>query len=224
MSTTDRELRVGMVGYALWLVAYVLVIRAGHRDKTYAIPLVPICLNFTWEFMDSFVLPDPIALWKWVDRAWFLLDVAILGQLLRYGRRAQIVPEIQASFYVVVVVTLLLAFFGQYSFVTTFHDTLGFIAAFAINLIMSVLFLFFYFARRDLRGLSYGAAWCKMFGTALASIQCVFLFPLIHPLTKVGYSDLSPYSFFSFMFVTIFLFDVTYVVLLTRARRGLARG
>lgn len=213
---------VGACGYALWLVAYILVIRIGRRDKTYAIPLVPICLNFAWEFMDSWVLPDPVAFWEWVDRAWFLLDVAILWQLLRYGQREQIVPEIARAFYVVVPVTLLLAFFGQYTFVTTFHDTLGFIAAFAINLIMSILFIFFYFARRDLHGLSYGAAWCKMFGTALASIQCVFLFPLIHPLAPVGYSPLSPYSFFTFMFLTIFVFDVTYVVLLTRARRRLA--
>ena len=51
---------LGAIGYALWLVAYVLVIRKGFKDKTYAIPLIPICLNFTWEFMDSWVLPDEV--------------------------------------------------------------------------------------------------------------------------------------------------------------------
>lgn len=215
---------VGAVGYVLWLVAYVLVIRKGRADKTYAIPMVPICLNFAWEFMDSWVLPDPVAFWEWIDRAWFLLDVAILAQLLRYGRGEMTVPEIKNSFYVVAVATLLLAFFGQYTFVISFHDSLGFIAAFVINLIMSILFLFFYFQRRDLRGLSYGAAWCKMFGTGLASIQCVFLFPLIHPLAPVAYAELGLYSFFHFMFVTIFVFDLIYVVLLTRARARLRRG
>lgn len=215
---------IGAVGYALWLVAYILVIRQGHRDRTYAIPLVPICLNFAWEFMDSWVLPDQVLFWKWVDRAWFLLDVAILWQLLRYGRKEMRIPELQRFFYPIVAVTLLLAFWGQYTFVTTFHDSLGFIAAFAINTVMSVLFPFFYFARRDLRGLSWGAAWCKLFGTALASIQCVFLFPIIHPLEKVPYTDLSPDSFFYFMFLTIFAFDCVYVGLLWRARRAAAAG
>jgi len=97
---------IGAVGYLLWLVAYVLVIRQGKRDKTYAIPLLPICLNFTWEFMDSWVLPDPVSFWKWIDRAWFLLDVAILGQLLRYGRKEQVIPEMKRYFYPVVAVTL----------------------------------------------------------------------------------------------------------------------
>lgn len=210
---------IGAVGYALWLVAYILVIRKGFKDKTYAIPLLPICLNFTWEFMDSWILPDPVYFWKWVDRAWFLLDVAILYQLFRYGRKEQKIPELQRWFYPIVIVTLLLAFWGQYTFVTTFHDTLGFIAAFAINLVMSVIFPFFYFARRDLHGLSWGAAWCKLIGTGLASIQCIFLFPKIHPLSPVAYSPLSPYSFFYFLFVAIFVFDCVYVGLLWRARK-----
>jgi branched-subunit amino acid transport protein len=215
---------LGAIGYALWLVAYVLVIRKGFKDKTYAIPLIPICLNFTWEFMDSWVLPDEVPFWKWVDRAWFILDVLILYQLFRFGRKEQRIPEIQRHFYPFVCVALLLAFWGQYTFVTTFHDTLGFIAAFIINLVMSVIFPFFYFARRDLHGLSWGAAWCKLFGTGLASIQCVFLFPKIHPLSPVAYSPLSPDSFFYFLFFTIFLFDCVYVGLLWRARRRAAAG
>lgn len=212
---------IGAVGYLLWLVAYVLVIRQGKRDKTYAIPLLPICLNFTWEFMDSWVLPDPVSFWKWIDRAWFLLDVAILGQLLHYGRKEQVIPEMRRYFYPVVAVTLALAFWGQYTFVTTFHDTLGFIAAFVINLVMSAIFPFFLFARRgDMRGISLGAAWCKLLGTGLASIQCVFLFPLIHPLSPVAYSELSPDSFFWFLFIAIFLLDCLYLGLVYKARRA----
>ena len=213
---------LGAIGYALWLVAYVLVIRQGRRDKIYAIPLLPICLNFTWEFMDSWVLPDQVLFWKWIDRGWFFLDVAILWQLLRYGKDAQTIPELKRWFYPIVVVTLLLAFWGQYTFVTTFHDTLGFIAAFVINLVMSAIFPFFLFGRRGeekMRGISLPAAWCKLFGTGFASVQCVFLFPRIHPLPEeVAYSPLSRDSFFYFLFIAIFLLDCVYVALIYRER------
>jgi hypothetical protein len=210
---------VGGAGYLLWLVAYVLVIRRGAIDRTYAIPFVAICLNFTWEAMDSFFLPDPVPFFEWVDRAWFLLDCAIVWQLVRYGKKEQTIPEIRNNFYAVVAGTMVLAFVGQYAFVDTFHDTLGFIAAFVINFVMSVLFVFFFFARRDdRRGLSLGAAWCKLLGTALASVQCVFLLPKIHPLTPVAYSVVGPYAFFHVLFVGILLVDGIYLYLLMRSR------
>jgi hypothetical protein len=205
---------VGAVGAACWLAAYVLVIVLCRKQTTYGVPLVAICLNCTWELMDSFFLPDPVPVWVLIDRSWFLVDVLIVSQLLRFGKKEQIWQEVQKAFFVIVALTLGFAFIGQYAWVTTFHDTLGIILAFVINLVMSALYLPFYFTRRNSgHGLSLPVAWLKMIGTALSSIQCHFLIPLIHPVAP-STTHLGPYAFLHFMFVACFVLDVAYIVLL----------
>lgn len=210
---------VGGVGAACWLVAYIITIIGCFKQRTYGIPLVAICLNFTWELMDSFVLPDPIPLWIWIDRAWFIVDVLIVFQLVRYGRAEQVIEEIRKSFHWIITAMLAFAFYGQYAWVTTMHDTLGLILAFVINFIMSALFISFYFARRDTgRGLSLRVAWLKMFGTALSSMQCYFLLPIVHPV-DVSTTLLPTYSLFHFLFVGCFVLDCIYIWLLSRGPR-----
>lgn len=207
---------VGAVGAACWLAAYVVVIVQGHKQATYGVPFVAVCLNFTWELMDSFFLPDPVPAWVFIDRSWFIVDLLIASQLFRYGKREQLWPEVRAAFYVLVPCTLLAAFIGQYAWVTSFHDTLGILLAFVINLVMSALYLSFYFKRRETgRGVSLPVAWLKMVGTALSSVQCYFLIPLIHPIAP-STTHFGPYSFFHFLFVACFVLDVTYIVLVSR--------
>src|SRR6187549_3410919 len=125
---------VGAIGAACWLIAYVLVIVRCQKQATYGVPLVAICLNCTWELMDSFFLPDPVPVWVIIDRSWLLVDLAIVSQLFRFGKKEQLWPEVRRAFWVVVMVTLCFAFVGQYAWVTTFHDTLGIVLAFVINL------------------------------------------------------------------------------------------
>lgn len=207
---------VGAVGAVSWLVAYILVIVQGNKQATYGVPLVAICLNLTWELMDSFFLPDPVPIWIWIDRAWFIVDVLIARQLFLYGRREQFWPEVQRAFYVIVPCIMLAAFIGQYAWVTTFHDTLGILLAFVINLVMSALFLPYYFARRESgRGLSLPVAWLKMVGTGLSSVQCYFLIPLIHPI-EPSTTRFGAYAFVHFLFVACFVLDVVYIVLVSR--------
>jgi hypothetical protein len=214
---------VGGVGALLWLLAYLRIIWLCHKQRTYGVPLVAVCLNFTWELMDSFFLPDPVPLWRLIDRSWLLVDVAIVTQLLLFGRKEQLIDEIRRWFVPVVLAILALAFFGQYAWVTTFHDTLGIALAFAINLVMSALFIPFFFARRASgRGLSLSVGWLKLFGTLLSSVQCYFLLPIIHPVSP-STTHLGTYSFFHFLFVGCFLLDGLYVVLLTRARSSTNR-
>lgn len=209
---------VGAVGAACWLAAYVLVIVLCQTQATYGVPLVAICLNCTWELMDSFFLPDPVPAWVLIDRSWLLVDILIVSQLFRFGRKEQLWAELQRSFFVVVPAVLCLAFAGQYAWVTTFHDTLGIILAFVINLVMSALYIPFYFTReRDGRGLSLWVAWLKLIGTALSSLQCYFLIPLIHPVAP-STTHLGPYAFFHFLFFGCFVLDLAYVVLLSTRR------
>lgn len=206
---------IGVLGCALWTVAYYLLVRKGLRDRIHTLPMLAICLNFTWEAMAVFVLPNPSLIWTVLEWSWLAIDVALLGLLLVFGARHQRIPEIRQHFVATVGLLLLACFVGQLTFVLTFGDLLGFIVAFVINLIMSVLFVFMYFERRDdLLGLSYGAAWLKMVGTLCTCVQCAVLLPILRP-------DIPSWGFLYFLYVAIFAFDALYVFLLGRRRRQL---
>ena len=205
---------IGVIGCALWTVAYILFIRRGIKDKIHTVPMLAICLNLSWEIMAVSVLPNPVIAWTVLEWSWVVIDVGLLLLLWKYGRENIPAPEIQNHFHAIVVGLLVLCFLAQVSFVFMFGDLLGFIVAFLINLIMSILFIQMYFDRReDLRGLSYGGAWLKMLGTACTSVQCAVLLPILRP-------EIPSWHFMWLVYVSIFVFDALYVGLLWRARRG----
>lgn len=208
---------VGLVGLVLWFIAYVIVVKQGFQEQSYGIPFVAICLNVTWEFMASFVWDHPVEIpvLAWLDRAGFFTDLVIVSLLLRYGRAQQVIPEVKRFYYPIFAVTIALATTGQWTFTRTYYDPLGNIDAFMINLIMSVLFIFMFFARKGMFGLSYAVAWCKMIGTACTSVMCFYWLPIIHPA-------MHDFAFLNFLYLAIFFFDAVYVALLWGARRKLA--
>lgn len=200
----------GVIAYCLlWTATYVLVIIKGFREKTYGIPMMNICLNFSWEFIFSFVYPDPNPVRTWLYRFWFIPDILILYQLIRYGRENQSIPEIRENFNLAWISTLVLSFLFIYLFVEFYGDTTGTEVAFLINAWMSIGFVFMYFFRRDRRGLSLPAAWTKMLGTAIASVVVHEAYTIIRP-------DKKPWGLLELTFLTIFIFDVLYIALLSR--------
>jgi hypothetical protein len=204
---------VGAGGCVFWVLAYLFILRQCFRDKSYGLPLVAICLNFGWEILASFVLPNPVALWHLFDRVWLAVDVLLVYQLLRYGRAEQTIHELKRYFYAIVAATFALGVWGQYAFVASYHDRLGLVGAFGVNLIMSILFVFFYFARRDTgRGLSKGGAVCKLFGTLGTAIECHWVVRSIDP-------ELGSLAFLTFLTTTIFAVDCVYVLLVFRGAR-----
>lgn len=204
---------IGTLGCVFWFLAYGFIIAQSHQHKASGIPFLALCLNFGWEFLGSFVWENPIPLWRWFYRIWFVLDIAIFVQMWMYGRRLQRVPEVRRHFHALLLTTLVAGTIGQWAFTRTFHDPMGFITAFAINLVMSVLFIGLYLERRDGQGLSYAAAWFKMLGTLCTSIECHYFLPVIHP-------DKESLAFPHFSYVSIFVFDWVYIGLLWRARRA----
>lgn len=205
---------IGVLGCALWTVAYVLLIKRAIRDKVNTLPMLAICLNFTWEMMAVFVLPNPSTAWTVLEWSWVVIDLGLVFLLWVHGPNNVRVPSLKRYFHFLLPVTLALCFLGQLTFVLTFGDLLGFIVAFVINLVMSALFLAMYFERRPhLIGLSYPAAWLKMLGTACTSIQCAALLPAIRP-------DVPSWGFLYFLYIVIFFLDAVYVWLLRASRSG----
>ena len=157
---------IGAAGCICWVVAYLLIIRRSHRDRANGLPMIAVGLNVSWELLASFWFPNPVALWHAFDRVWLAVDVVIVTQLLLYGRAFQRIPEIRTHFYPVFAAIVIAGFIGQYTFVADYPDRLGLVVAFIINLVMSIMFVFMLFDRRDdRRGISVGGAWFKMFGT-----------------------------------------------------------
>ncbi|HEX8435896.1 hypothetical protein [Archangium sp.] len=209
---------IGELGCVFWILAYILIIRQSFKDKSYGLPLVAISMNLAWEFLASWVIPNPVPLWLFFDRVWFFVDLVIVYQLVRYGRELQTIPEIQRHFYPIIAGTVMLSISGLYAFYVQYHDMLGLMGAFMVNLVMSVTFIFFAFSRRHQggRGLSVPAAWCKMLGTLGTSIEC-------HYVIGMTQEWLGGLNFLTFLCLSIFLFDCLYIYVVTKAVKATAR-
>lgn len=198
---------IGAIGCVFWIVAYVLIIIKAQKDKSYGLPLVAICLNFTWEVLAAVFIENPVWLWHIIEAIWMVVDVAILLQLLVYGKNQMMIGGLNRYFYPIVVVCLTLGFIGQYLFKDFFEDPLLFIDAFIINLVMSGLFILLALKRPNGRGLSYGGAWFKWLGTAFTSIQCAVFLPMTMP-------EREGWAFMWFLYVSIFILDLIYIAIL----------
>jgi hypothetical protein len=201
------------VGTAFWLVLYLLAIIGGFRQRTYLIPLVAIAANFAWELIAAVYRIAPVRLWHIGDILWLCLDAGIVWTLLRYGRQQQQIPEIRRGFYAIVGLTFVFALIAQLALEEALSDEYGFLDAYVISVMMSVLFYFLYFERRNADDINYGIAWCKLFGNGLTSAGFVFLYPLLEG------PQASRFLLYALCAANVLL-DAGYVVLLASARRG----
>jgi len=208
------QMLAALIGSMLWTLAYILMIRRGFHDQTYALPLLAILLNFSWEFIYVVIYPPDNRTVLWLRIIWLVVDVFNVWLLVRYGKAIQSVPEIKQHFYSVVMCTFVLCYLGHLALHERFSDHPASNSAYSINFIMSVLFVFMYFNRRDLSGLSYGAAWAKMLGTGIMSLA-----------TFIGFlKEGGTHYFLEYLFACIFLFDVIYIYMLHKASSALPRS
>lgn len=188
-----------IIGGIFWSMTYVLIIRRGMIDKTYGMPLAALCANISWEAIFSFIYPhSPPQIY--INYIWFLLDVFIVLQFLKYGA-----SEFPALSYKKILATFLLAlttcFFLVLFITEEFNDMQGAYSAFGQNLMMSVLFIIMLYSRNNLKGQSIYIALFKMLGTGISSLA----FYLYQPIAQS--------SLFFFLFISIFIYDVIYVIL-----------
>ena len=183
-----------------WTTAYVLIIRAGLRDRSYGMPLVALGANLSWEFLFSFVRPSG-GVQTGINIAWLALDCGILWTVLRFGPRE--FPWLpRRAFFVALAATGALCYLAVDEVSRQFDAGGGTFAAFGQNLMMSGLFLGMLLARRSTRGQSLGVAGCKLLGTALASAS-VWIGLAGDTLHR---GPLLPY-----LFLSILLLDLAYV-------------
>ncbi|MYT19796.1 hypothetical protein GTW69_05745 [Streptomyces sp. SID7760] len=200
------DLFLTLVSGVAWTVVYVEAIRVGLRDRTYAMPVAALALNFAWEATYAVgEFGSGISAQGVVNVVWALADVVIIWTYLRFGRAELpgfVTRPLFAAWSALVfgsgfaVQWLFLAHFGT-------HDATRY-AAFLQNLLMSGLFIALYADRRGPRGQSLVIAVAKWLGT-------------LAPTLLFGVIEDSP--FILGLGVLCSVFDLVYIGLLLRERR-----
>ena len=174
------ELFLEVVSGIGWIIVYEECVRLGFKQKTYAMPLFALGLNFAWEFTysvgDIFLgFHGPLEGFGWVQAcvnvAWCCIDVLILATYLLYGRKEwpKTMPSrLFAPWFVFVLVA---SFTLQWVFVAEFGPVMAAqYSAFLQNLLMSALFLALLARRGSSKGQSLLLACAKWIGTLAPTI------------------------------------------------------
>lgn len=155
-----------------WTIVYVDAIRIGFKQRTFAIPSFALALNLAWELI--YGIHDLIAtvgLQSIVNVVWAGLDIIIGYTFVRFGRKywPEFLPK--ALFYWWAALMLVTAFACQFALIWQFgFEWAEGYSAFLQNLIMSVLFLAMFVARKGTEGQSMTIAVAKCVGTLAPTI------------------------------------------------------
>jgi hypothetical protein len=184
---------------------YVLALIRGFVDKTYAIPLPAILANVCWEALYGTIFRNQSPVGPYVPVAWLILDLGLLFQVLRYGRRE--FPGINPNLFVLIIAAGLAVCGGMLYYAQV--EGIDFLSsAFPQNLMMSILFVPMIFVRTDARGQSFYVAVFKLLGTLCAILLASF--PVI------ALSGMKTVTFLAILF-----FDTLYIILVYQKLRRL---
>ncbi|MFG2622163.1 hypothetical protein ACGFXC_31550 [Streptomyces sp. NPDC048507] len=193
-----------------WTLVYLEAIRVGLRDRTYAVPVAALALNFAWEATYAVVeLRGGPSAQGVVNVVWALADTVIIWTYLRHGRAELpgfVTRPLFAAWSGLLFAT---AFAVQWLFLAHFgtHDATRY-SAFLQNLLMSGLFISLYAARQGPRGQSLLIAVAKWPGT-------------LAPTLLFGVLEGS--GFVLGLGVLCSVFDLAYIALLLRSRADPSR-
>ncbi|MCX4714262.1 hypothetical protein OG818_00290 [Streptomyces virginiae] len=194
-----------LVSGIAWTLVYVEAIRVGLRDRTYAMPVAALALNFAWEstyaVREFSVGLSPQGV---VDVVWAVADLVIVYTYLRFGRAELpdfVTRPLFATWSILIFGT---GFAVQWLFLAHFgaHDASRY-SAFLQNLLMSGLFIALYVSRRGPLGQSLTIAVAKWLGT-------------LAPTLLFGVIEDAP--FILGLGILCGVFDLAYIGLLLRPR------
>jgi hypothetical protein len=155
-----------------WTIVYIGAIRIGFRQKTYAIPMAALGLNFAWE--STYAVHDlaaAVSLQGLVNLVWALADLAIVYTFFAFGRAEFPRFVTRPMFTVWGILVFGASYAVQWLFIAQFGvDHAARYSAFLQNLLMSGLFIAMLVARRGLRGQTLTIAIAKWLGTLAPTI------------------------------------------------------
>ncbi len=89
-----------ILGTVCWAMAYVLMIKKSHQDKSIAIPLIPLALNFSWEFLYTFVYPATFIPSRLAYGMWFIIDVVLLYSYYKFSEKKNFTFPVLLVFFI----------------------------------------------------------------------------------------------------------------------------
>ncbi len=189
-----------------WTVVYIVSIRIGFTQRTYAIPLAALALNIAWESIYAVhgLITDR-SVQTYVNLAWGLADLVIVYTFFRFGRAEFPGFLSRWMFTGWGILVIASAFVVQWLFIAEFGwGRAAPYAAFLQNLLMSGLFIAMFAARRGARGQSLVIACAKWIGTLAPTLL---------------FGALRGSAFVLGVGILCSIFDLIYIGLLLWARR-----
>ncbi|GAA5157723.1 hypothetical protein [Viridibacterium curvum] len=184
-----------------WLISYVVIIRRGIKDRACGMPLVPLCINLSWEFIFGFMHPDlPPA--NYVCMAYFVLDLGIVWTYFKYGREEMPALLPRALFIPAFLLVLAMSFAGVLAVTYHFNDWTGSYTGWGDNFLIPCALIAMLLRRGNTRGQSMYVAVL----TWLASIALVPFEIRISPDSLL----------LNYLYVGFIVFGAIYIVLLYR--------
>lgn len=184
---TPFQLVLFGVAALFWVVAYILIIRDVLRSQYVGIPAAAVVANFAWESLWSSVFYTNMgALFEWGYRIWWILDLFIVGSLIRYGAQQVDKPMMKKWFTPAVVSGILIWLGGIYFFTVQWGNPIGANTAYIVNAQMSILYLILFRQKLLKKTFRRAIAWCKMLGTALTTVFCFMVWPNDHFMLYLG--------------------------------------
>lgn len=145
-------------------------------------PIFALGLNLAWELICAYSdvilkVDGNIGAQGFVNAVWAIFDCVILFTYFKFGMKDSYFPKDKGKFIIASVLILATCFALQLAFVAEFgfRSEAGVpeaarYSAFLQNVVMSILFINFYFARQGCRGQSIAIAVAKWIGTLAPTI------------------------------------------------------
>lgn len=180
-----------------WLIAYILIIYRGFKDRSFGMPVVALIGNLSWELIFGLGIESgcaaswsscPASIIQARNFIWLLFDFAILYTVLKFGRR-YFTGFLQKWFTPIVLGGIVVAFFLIWAIVAEFWvvNNWGVVVngqvpqflplrmqggsyytGFGLNFMMSILFVFMMYRRDSVDGQSVYIALSKWLGSVAA--------------------------------------------------------
>jgi len=208
-----------------WVFTYIAIVWRGFKDRLLGMPMVALSANISWEAIYSFIYIPPSNALLYASIAWFTFDIPIVWQCFLYGYKDFPSPIKKTNFILIFLAAIAIAFPIVFGIAYELNDTKGVYTGFALNCMMSILFVCMLIRRNDTAGQSIYIGIYKGLATLFAFLGSSFDAPgdinktlnFSSIFTEIFLDNTYPTTLLiKILYAITFIFDVLYVILLAR--------
>lgn len=167
-----------VLGTICWLTVYILMIKKMNQDKTIALPLLPLSLNLSWEFIYGILYPSSFLPSAIADGLWLLLDVGVLYSFYKYtSKKMRVLPIILISFLSFWGILKVSEYYVKEGIIPKLYPLM--LSGFIISAVIGIGMIYFIKKRKDSKGQSQKIAALMFLGVLFYVIEVV-----INPVHK----------------------------------------